>query len=143
VSGSGGAHSWWSDRAGASRHVATAVCLSPRYLEGNRESEAERLRWCSSPSSRVLGKAVQRPRGDGTVMRYSLQRWEVEDNADRQAPPIGEKGRGKEGLLLGRLVGLRPQPSSGRERGERRGSPSSLFYFPFPFLFPRFHILGV
>jgi hypothetical protein len=53
-------------------------------------------------------------------MRYSLQRWEVEDNADRQAPPIGEKGRGKEGLLLGRLVGLRPQPSSGRERGKER-----------------------
>jgi hypothetical protein len=61
MSGSGGAHSWWSDRAGASRRVAMAVCLSLRYLEGKRESEAERLRWCASPSSRVLSKAVQQP----------------------------------------------------------------------------------
>jgi hypothetical protein len=89
------------------------------------------------------------------VMRYSHRQREVEDNADQRAPPVDEKGRGKEGLLLGRLVGPRPQPSSGREgkggsrptagqegRG-RRGSPSSLFHFPFPFLFLRFHILGV
>jgi hypothetical protein len=27
MSGSGRAHSWWSDRVGASRRVATAVCL--------------------------------------------------------------------------------------------------------------------
>jgi hypothetical protein len=43
MSGSRGAHSWWGDHAGASRRVATTVCLSPRYLEGKRESEAERL----------------------------------------------------------------------------------------------------
>jgi hypothetical protein len=61
VSRSGGAHSWWSDRAGASRRVAMAVCLSLRYLEGKRESEAERLWWCASPSSHVLSKAVQQP----------------------------------------------------------------------------------
>jgi hypothetical protein len=43
----------------------------------------------------------------------------VEDNTDRRAPLISKKGRGMEGLLLGCLVGPRPWPNSGRERGKR------------------------
>jgi hypothetical protein len=57
-------------------------------------------------------------------MRYLRRRREVEDNTDQRASPISEKGRGKEGLVLGWLVMPRPWPSSGRER--RKGKAGLL-----------------